>query len=356
MTMQVPKPRHLSSGTWFIQLRLNGVSIPVTGMTEKEVTRKAQLIKAEYLAGKRTVRPSVSDPTLRQAIDRYIAAREKKLSPSTIRGYRTIQRTRFQAYMDRPISKIKDWQAVYNSDHASPKTLYNAISFLRSVVKYVTGSPAPEIYTAPVISTTDENFLDYSQILVLLDDIKGRPCELFTLFALHSMRCSEIMGLTWEQSINLHKAEIIVKGAAVLDEHGERVFNKRNKTTAGRRTIPIFIPRLLELLESMPNKTGKLFSSKYTGHFLVAIKRACRRTGLPEINLHGLRHSFASLCFHLQIPEETCMLIGGWNDYYTMHKIYTHLAEADKRQHIDALREFYANANLNANSPPEKAK
>lgn len=51
--MNVPKARKLASGTWFIQLRLGGESIPVSGATEKAVTREAERIKAEYRAGAR---------------------------------------------------------------------------------------------------------------------------------------------------------------------------------------------------------------------------------------------------------------------------------------------------------------
>lgn len=46
--MKVPKPRKLSSGNWFIQLRLGGESISVTEPTEKKCIKSAQLIKAEF--------------------------------------------------------------------------------------------------------------------------------------------------------------------------------------------------------------------------------------------------------------------------------------------------------------------
>lgn len=51
--MNVPKARKLASGTWFIQLRLGGESIPVSAATERAVTREALRIKAEYRAGMR---------------------------------------------------------------------------------------------------------------------------------------------------------------------------------------------------------------------------------------------------------------------------------------------------------------
>ena len=73
--MKVPKARKLSSGKWFIQLRLGGESIPVTAGTEKECTRQAQAVKAEYLVGKRAPKkPEETDsPTLNEAIDSYIS-------------------------------------------------------------------------------------------------------------------------------------------------------------------------------------------------------------------------------------------------------------------------------------------
>ena len=51
--MVVPKPRKLSSGNWYIYMRLGGEGISVTETTEKKCIKAAQLIKAEYLAGKR---------------------------------------------------------------------------------------------------------------------------------------------------------------------------------------------------------------------------------------------------------------------------------------------------------------
>lgn len=95
--MKVPEPRKLKSGSYFIQLRLNGVSVPVTARTAKECKRQAELIKAEHRAGKRVVQEHKSDPTLGQAIDAYIASRRNVLSPSTIRGYEMIRRHRFQS-------------------------------------------------------------------------------------------------------------------------------------------------------------------------------------------------------------------------------------------------------------------
>jgi spore coat polysaccharide biosynthesis protein SpsF (cytidylyltransferase family) len=47
------------------------------------------------------------------------------------------------------------------------------------------------------------------------------------------------------------------------------------------------------------------------------------------------------------------MQIGGWSDYQTMRKIYTHISQKDADSYKNAMSEFYNkkadNANNNAN-------
>ena len=47
--MKVPEPRKLKSGTWFIQMRLGGESIPVSAPTRTECIKQAEKIKADHL-------------------------------------------------------------------------------------------------------------------------------------------------------------------------------------------------------------------------------------------------------------------------------------------------------------------
>lgn len=79
------------------------------------------------------------------------------------------------------------------------------------------------------------------------------------------------------------------------------------------------------------------------------INRVCKGAGLPLVGVHGLRHSFASLAHHIGLPEKEAMLIGGWEDAQTMHKIYTHIADADRVKAENMMAAFYKNANENAN-------
>lgn len=44
------------------------------------------------------------------------------------------------------------------------------------------------------------------------------------------------------------------------------------------------------------------------------LNRLCAANGLPEVGVHGLRHSLASLAASLNFSERATMLMGGWDD------------------------------------------
>ena len=335
--IKIPKAKKQPSGNWFIQMRLDGESIPITALTEKECIRRATLIKAEYKADRRIQR--AAGITLREAIDKYIKYRENILSPSTIRGYRIIQRNRFTGIMDNPISKINDWQRICNDEASfvSARTLRNSWLFIVSVLKE-NNIIAPKV-VLPQIIKEERKFLEPEQITKFIKLLKGKDFEIPALLALHSLRISEILALTID-NIDLENLIIHVRGSVVPNEHNILEYKKSNKNESSRRDIPIFIPELVRAL-----KTNENIISIKTDLIRKNINMLCRENNLPQIGIHGLRHSFASLAYHLKIPEAYTMQIGGWSDYATMRNIYTHLAKKDAIKSDDALRKFFNNAN-----------
>ena len=339
--MKIPEPRKLKSGTWFIQLRLNGISVPVTGSTKTECQNAAALIKAEHKAGKRMISEKKKLPTLSAAIDSYIEKRKNTLSPSTITGYRRIQSGRFKDSMNRPIDQLTDWQVICDREAllCSPKTLKNAFRFICSVLKE-NGIAAPAV-TLPTMIPHTREWLDPDQIKTLVASVKGTEDQLPVYFALHSLRLSEILALDWE-NIDLKNSRFKVSGAMVRDVDGKLVYKSANKNPTSNRTLPFMIPELFEALSAVPDKqrSGRVVTSTQKT-VLAAIKRACKNAGVPEVGTHGLRHSFASLAYHLGMSERETMEIGGWGDTQTMHKIYTHLAAKDRLSAENKMASFY---------------
>ncbi len=334
--MKVPTPRQLPSGKWFIQMRLNGQSVSVTEDTRSECIARAQLIKAEHLAGKRV--SSAANRTIGELVDEYIADRENILSPTTISLYRSIRRNHFRKIMDLRYRDVKGWQKIVNESAAScsPKTLKNAWSVIcASLAAAQLDVPTVAL---PQVQSTPHEYLTPDQINVFMEAMTEDLCEIPALLGLHGMRQSEIYALTWD-NVDLEKRSITIDGARVY-VNGEYVMKKENKNRLSKRTIPILINRLYDLLVACDDKTG-LIVKTYPGILYKHIDAVCKNNNLPRIGVHGLRHSFASLAYHLGVPERIAMQMGGWSNTATMHKIYTHIAQKDVDSYAHQLKDFF---------------
>ena len=320
--MKVPEPRRMSSGNYFIQLRLGGQSIPVTAATAKECRRQAELNKAEHRAGKRAEIKRESELTLGETLDRYINTYSKTLSPSTIRGYKMYRKARFIAYQDKRLDDI-NWQRMIDDELAakSEKTVKNGWGLVHAALDHI-DYPIPKVKLAKA-PVNEIAFLQPEEIKPFCAAVKGRSYEIAALLELHGLRLSEVRGLKWE-NIDIEREKITIRGAMVRGMDGQTL-KKTNKNEASSRDVPILIPQLKEALEAVKDKSG-LVVKTYPNALLDDVKRACNRAGVTEVTNHGLRHSFASLCYFLGIPERQTMKWGGWSDYMTMHKVYIRLA------------------------------
>lgn len=341
--MKAPKARRLPSGQWFCRVRIDGKDIGITRPTEKAAVAEAMAVKAGIKqASERTGR------TVTQAIDDYIESKSNVLSPSTIRGYRTVQRNRFRSAMNRRICDVTDaqWQRFVNEEAklCSAKTLANAWGLVNPVIKRETGMQVN--VRLPQVVQNEHEFLDVTQVQIFLEAIKGNPAEVPALLALSSLRASEILALTWD-NVDLKSGWIHVRGSVVPDEHGNMVAKKENKNRNSRRDVPI-IPPLRTALETVEVPRGRVYP-KTEQNARKRVNAVCRKAGLPEVGLHGLRHSFASLCVYLGIQPDYAMRIGGWSDYQTMKKIYTHVSTRDLEEASQPLLDFFKSGNENDN-------
>lgn len=339
--MKVPTPRKLKSGTWFIQLRLGGESVPVNARTKTECVQKAQLIKAEYQTGKRIKKRA--DVTLSGAIDALIAESGNTLSPLTIRGYRIIQKNRFQRTMQRSLKSIRteEWQSIVNAEAmlCAPKTLKNAFGLVKEVLKR-NGYPIPDVHL-PTPGPSGAKFLAPSEIKVLISSVKDTRYAIPAMLCLSSLRISELYALQWE---DMDDEFARVHGSVVLDEDNHWTRKKMTKNQKSTRNVPILIPELSAAIARDRQPTGPVVTISQNA-FRVALHKICADNDLPDVTPHGLRHSFASLAYSLHLPEQVTMDIGGWADIQTMRKIYTHIAAEDYARYKGALSDFYQNAN-----------
>lgn len=348
--LSVPKPRQLPSGKWFIQLRLNGKSIPITKSTERECIEEARAIKAGILETKQH-----DDRTVGDVIDAYINSISNVASPSTIDSYERKRRNNLQSLMPLTVDELtKDTvQAAINEDAKkyAGKTIKDALA----VVRVATGirfkkdelklpSTAPK-KTPPVLSSDD-----IQKLIVALAEIGGEV-ECAALLAMWlSLRRSEIKGLEWQ---DIGEDGIAVTKAMVYDKH-HKLVEKITKTEKSRRYIRCS-PYVLDKIKALPQKGDKVFQMSTSGLWN-GVTNACKQAGIKHTYLHGLRHTNATVMAMLKIDVKYAMKRGGWSSADTMRKIYQDImaeAEVQVADDIDAYFLKLANgqiANENANA------
>lgn len=336
--VKLPAIIQLPSGSWRTRIYIDGRTVSITKDTYDECA-------AEYLAMKHGVIEAKAAPMkhgvpLGDALDKYISTRKGFKSPSTIYAYESYRKQRFQSMMGADVYTTTDeqWQAAIRREakSLSPKYIKNVWMLISAAIFEETGR-RPRV-TLPEKEHNEKPYLDPDQIPVFLQAIKGESIEIAALLELSSLRRSEMLALTWDK-VDFKNEIIYVHGARVAGDGGKLVHKKQNKNDSSRRTVPIIEP-LMEALKAVDNKEGYIVN--LTGGWICTrINEICSANGLPKVGNHGLRHSFASLAYHLQIPEKIAMEIGGWADDGTMHKIYTHLAQKDIAKRAQDFRNFF---------------
>ena len=324
--LRLPKIEQLPSGAFHTRVLIGDRRVSITKDTHEECV-------AEYLALKHGVMEAKEDErkgikTLEQAVTEYIDSRRGYRSPSTIYYYERYKKNTFQSMMKQNVFNITDdqWQAAIRKEKSggrSPKYIENAWSLMAASIEATTGR-RPKVLLYPE-EKNERAYLEPDEIDIFVSAIKGQPVEIPALLCLSSLRRSEMLALKWDK-VDFKKKVIYVHGARVRGEDG-LADKKQNKNDSSRRVIPI-IPPLLEALQKADRKSEYVVTM--TGDLaLTRVKQICEANNITVVDLHGLRHSFASLAYHLLIPEMIAAEIGGWNDLSTMHKIYTHLAQKD---------------------------
>lgn len=331
---KIPKARQKPNGKWYIQIRIkdaNGVQRSEYVLRDTKAACEAAAAEIKF-GLRKTTRKSFG--SLREAVTEYIDARRGVRSPSTIRGYTQLAGRYFQELMDRDMTKV-NWQKAVNELTVSAKTKRNAWGLFSAAMAARGYSPEVLIPRSP---RRDMPFLNAEQIHSFLELIRGTDIEMPALLALHSLRRSELLALR-KSAADLGRGVIRIRGALVQDEDGGWVRTELNKTDGSSRDVPIMIPRLAELMTGVED--GALLVGSVS-HTTEKINQMCQDAGLPEVGLHGLRRSFASLAYSLGLNERETMAIGGWSNLQTVHKHYVYLSEQQVSTAAKKMADFYA--------------
>lgn len=339
-TVRLPKIKILPSGAAHTKVMINGRTISITKDTKEEA--EAEYVALKYGAKEAEERSKKQEVTLSEAIQKYIDGlkQKDKTSPATIKGYESYKKNRLQSMMNANVYETTDqqWQAAVDRDFRklSDKYAKNVWTLFAGAIEKETGH-RPKIDLDPP-EKAERPFLEPEEVLIFVEAMKGRTAEIAALLELSSLRISEVLDVRGTD-IDFKNDRVRVKGAAVYGPDGKLVHKDENKTKASVRYVPL-IPPLKEALQG--KKLTDDYLVKMTGGGIYRqINRVCAENNLPLVGNHGLRHSFASLAYHLGIPEKIAMEIGGWEDSKVMHDIYTHLAKKDIAKRSKEFSNFF---------------
>lgn len=280
---------------------------------------KEKIAELEAKKARGSIRKNRRPVTIGDAVAGYISQRKAVLSPATIRGYLTIQRTLETEY--RAISEsrceLADIQGMI-SDMArcgkSPKTIRNTASLIRSAAaayEHEIGALA-----LPQRKKADYHIPTEDEIRRLLVQVNGTPLDVAVHLGICGLRRSEICGINGDDVIGKNKLHI--QRAMVKNPDGGWII-KGTKTYNSDRIITI--PEEVAAKIKSDGVAYRSVPTALSDNFAHAVKRA----GLPHFRFHDLRHFFASYAHNiLKLSDKQIQQLGGWKSNYTLQSVYEH--------------------------------
>lgn len=332
--MKMPKAIQLPSGSWRVQILMDGKRIGITEPTEEAAVLKAMGIKH----GADQYKKEPLSITLDEAYTRYIESKDTVLAPSTVAEYKRMQRNDLQLLMKTPLRAItqEKVQREINkiAKEKSPKYVRNVHGLLCSVLKEYNPNLVLRT-TMPQKIRYDAKIPDKTEIQQMMQFVRGTTIELPVYLSVWlGLRSSEIQGLRWDA----YTGDTITVKEAVVIVDGERV-SKGTKTYSSKRTITV-PPYIRSTIESQP-RSGEYIVTQTRDHIYKKFSRLCKNNGLPHFRFHDLRHANASVMLAIGIPDKYAMERMGHATNNMLKTVYQHTMDEEKTQMWDAIDGYF---------------
>lgn len=221
--------------------------------------------------------------------------------------------------------------------------------FTAAVKKEIMRRNPCALTTPPRIDTPPAVFLDEEQcrrFLRLLQNCGDQPLTVFcNLMLATGLRPGECAALHWED-IDLPRRELHI--CYTLVRLDGRLTRQSPKSPQSRRRIilPGYIVTMLEehrIREAgKPDLHGAVFCSRRGDYcdpinLNARLKRVLRGSGLPQIHLHSLRHTHASLLINSNVAARVIADRLGHSSTATTLNIYSHVFSESERKAMQVI-------------------
>lgn len=298
--------------------------------------------------------------TVRKWVARWIDLRAASLAPRTVECYRdqlrlhiapTIGRRQLKSLKPKHVSAIlADLIASGHSRTAQLCFVILRASLKQAMSEGVIKSNPCDSVDPPRHRRADPRWWTPDELRVFAESCQDRPFALAWQLALCcGLRRGELAGLRWSDVdqaagvIRIRNQRQRIAGVGVIDAPP--------KSVSGCRNIPIpaglypMLERQLLLQEASSILTGTQTVYVVSPDGLpIAPDRLNKElqldvaaAGVRPINLHGLRHSMASLGVSLGVSMKVLQTILGHANYSTTANTYAHVLTADQAAAMDKI-------------------
>lgn len=162
------------------------------------------------------------------------------------------------------------------------------------------------------------------------------------------LRIGEALGLTWDY-VNMEKRSIKIQ-KIMIEISGNPKFKDYPKTENSIRELAIS-DKMMKILESQMqfknemNYLNLVFpSSNYnfrtTANLRTRFQNVCKAADIDFINLHGLRHTFATRMLEKGVMPKVVSQMLGHKSIVTTLNIYSHVLKEHQEEHILKIDDF----------------
>ena len=313
--------------------------------------RAAELAAAKYANSEKSVR---QDLTVAQAIDRYIKAKEKVLSVSTIKGYKQMQKSYYDSIAGIQIYKVttellQRFVGVL-SDKVSAKSVANIYGLLSSALTMFRPDAVFRV-SLPKKVKKKKPAPSNDQVQELFKEADGDLKISIALAAFGSLRRGEIGALKYGDITGT-----IISVHADMVQDSDYVFHYKEipKTSDSVRLV------------SVPQEVIDLIGSGEPGDFILK----CNPNGIThrfiylrdklgiDIRFHDLRHYYASIGAVIGVPDIYLSDFGGWGrNSSVMKQVYQNVIEAEKDRYQSLMTDYFSGlCNSKCNSNEKRAR